>query len=93
MPAKIILLISLLFCNPVYAVKCVITGCNGELCTTPDDPAFSTCLWKAEYECYKKYGVCAANSKGECGWRQTKQLIQCIKITEQEVESTDLDSD
>lgn len=74
----LLLLVCTLSSNKIFAA-CTITGCSGELCMEETANNFSICLWKAEYECYQKYGICEANINGKCGWRQTEELQNCIK--------------
>ncbi len=93
MQAKLCGLILLLISFNSTAIKCEISGCNNELCIKPGDGAISICLWKAEYDCYPKYGICEADKQGNCGWRQTAKLVECMRMREQEVEATDLYSD
>lgn len=81
-----------IFCTNSLAA-CVVNGCNGELCTSADENVFSTCLWKAEYMCYKDYGICEEDTKGECNWRQTNQLLTCIKNAIDAVEAADISGD
>jgi hypothetical protein len=39
--------------------------------------ATSTCELRA-YACYQKLGVCERQADGQCGWRQSADLIQCV---------------
>jgi hypothetical protein len=56
---------------------CFVGGCSGQLCT--DDPnAASTCEWTDDYACYQAYGICEADANGQCGWRPTPELEQCL---------------
>tara|TARA_Y100000310_G_scaffold17756_1_gene17540 strand:- start:7193 stop:8131 length:939 start_codon:yes stop_codon:yes gene_type:complete len=55
--------------------ECRPTGCSNIVCS--DQDLDSTCEWKEEYSCYKN-AVCERQATGECGWRQTQELIQCI---------------
>jgi len=88
------IIISCLICSgSVFAAKCVVTGCSGEICAKEEENVLSTCLWKAEYECYHNYGICEENDKGQCEWRQTSELKACVKLREEEVEKADLFSD
>lgn len=74
--------------NTIFAA-CTITGCSGELCMEEAASNFSICLWKAEYECYQQYGICEANINGKCGWRQTEELLNCIKEAQKLVSRAD----
>lgn len=77
----------------VFAIDCVVCGCNNEICTKAQESQFSTCMWKAEYECYNKYGICESNASGNCAWRQTDELVACLKLREQQVSAADAFSD
>jgi len=66
--------------TPVSKDGCIIGGCNGEICQDKDEePMFSTCLYKEEYDCYKK-AVCERQSDGKCGWTQTDELKVCLRL-------------
>jgi hypothetical protein len=82
-----------LISNNVLAAACVITGCNNEICGKAGESYFSTCMWKAEYACYNKFGICEADKSGECGWRQSKELVECVNIQLKRVQRGDLSSD
>lgn len=87
-------LIALLFFNTQFVnAACQITGCNGELCVRNGEGGISTCLWKAEYACYKQYGICEADDNGQCAWRQTPELVACVKTMQDNVEKADPFSD
>lgn len=61
------------------AQKCVVGGCNGEICHSADEePPVSICVYKPEFACYKT-ARCEAQSNGKCGWTQTPELKQCIE--------------
>lgn len=72
---------------------CEVNGCNGELCTKAGEHPFSTCLWKAEYPCYRQYGVCEEDANGECNWKPTAELQACVKAALHAVEASDTSSD
>lgn len=55
---------------------CRITGCSGEVCA--DEEVITICIWKPEFSCYQDKGVCERGQDGECAWRQTSELQQCI---------------
>lgn len=86
-------LLILLLCGTALAQTCAIGGCNNEICSKAGENHFSTCMWKAEYECYNKFGICEANSVGECCWRQTPELVECIKLRQKQVADADAFSD
>lgn len=88
-----VLILLALFANNLFAAPCVISGCNNEICGKAGESYFSTCMWKAEYACYNKFGICELNKSGECCWRQTKELVECVKIQLERVQRGDLSSD
>jgi len=53
---------------------CFASGCSGSVCVS--EPVYTTCEYKPEYECYKKFGICETTN-GNCGWRKTDELQQC----------------
>lgn len=63
--------------------QCRPGGCSGQLCTDQPDLA-STCEWREEYACYHT-AVCERQISGECGWRDTPELQQCLLIKSQGV--------
>lgn len=66
--------------TPVSKNGCIVGGCSGEICQDKDEePMASTCLYKEEYDCYKK-AVCERQSDGKCGWTQTDELKTCLLI-------------
>lgn len=62
-------------------INCKIGGCSGELCGEASfvENVATICLYKPEYECYKKYGRCEVQSNGKCGWAETKDFLACIE--------------
>jgi hypothetical protein len=89
-----IIIFSLSSTFPIYGSspesKCKVGGCNNELCITKcDNWILSTCIWKAKYSCYHKYGICEADAQGQCSWRQTKELVSCIESAENKVFAAD----
>jgi len=63
--------------TPISAGQgCYIGGCSAQICS--DDPnAVSTCIYKAEYACYKT-ATCERQATGQCGWTETPALKMCI---------------
>lgn len=58
--------------------KCIVGGCNGELCVDENSPAKNTiCVYKVEYQCYKS-AKCTRQTSGVCGWTQTTELSSCL---------------
>ena len=59
--------------------ECVISGCNGEICQDKDEePLFSVCIYKPEYECYK-LTTCKRQKDGKCGFTETEEFKDCLK--------------
>lgn len=59
--------------------KCLVTGCNGEICQGKnEEPVISICLWKEEYTCYKT-AKCEVQQNRKCGWTQTSELTDCLQ--------------
>jgi len=66
--------------TPISKDGCIVGGCSGEICQDKDEePIFSACLYKEEYDCYKK-AVCERQSDGKCGWTQTNELETCLRL-------------
>jgi len=62
---------------------CQTGGCNNELCFKKGFEVSSICLWKPEYECFKKIGCKCVDNK--CQWQQTSDFRECLsKISEAE---------
>ncbi len=55
---------------------CIKTGCGGQICA--EEEVFSTCIYRSEYECYKK-AACERQANGECGFTKTAELTSCLK--------------
>jgi len=61
------------------AAKCIVAGCNGELCVAAGSQnTASSCIWNASYACYKG-ATCALQASGDCGWTQTPTLAACLQ--------------
>lgn len=64
----------------VPAPQCVIAGCNGQLCVAADSPEMTyTCEWDAPQDCYGKFGNCARQADGSCGWGNSSELARCLQ--------------
>ena len=60
--------------------RCVITGCNGEICTDisdVSDSGVSLCMYREEYACYKN-ASCDVQQDGKCGWTYNEELNRCL---------------
>ncbi len=64
------------------AGECVKGGCASELCQEPgaQQPAFTTCDYKKEYDCYKT-ATCGRDEQGQCNWQMTPELEKCLKVS------------
>ena len=62
--------------NPKATGGCLITGCSGQVCA--DKEVVTTCDFQPQYACYKQYSRCERQGNGQCGWTQTKELVQCL---------------
>jgi hypothetical protein len=61
---------------PRTADKCHVGGCSGQICSDQEGE-ISTCIYRAEYACYKK-ATCERQATGECGWTETPELSACL---------------
>ncbi len=61
------------------SIDCVPAGCSKELCVEEDvaRSISSICEYKDIYSCYKK-AKCEKQNNGNCGWTETKELIDCV---------------
>lgn len=59
--------------------KCIISGCNGEVCTEEgkQSGAITVCVWEEKYSCYKDL-KCERQTNGRCGFTQTPEFKSCI---------------
>lgn len=57
------------------AKRCFKTGCSSEVCADRD--LVTTCIFRPEFACYQK-AVCERQANGECGFRQTPELLACL---------------
>jgi hypothetical protein len=48
--------------------KCVITGCNSEVCTDNPDIVTICIAPTCEVSCLTKFGTCQSDKTGVCGW-------------------------
>ncbi len=71
---------------------CAPNGLYGQLCVADTECIFSTIFFKAEFQCYSKYGVCEEQGKA-CAWRESIDLTQCIQDLQARAAATDLFSD
>jgi len=65
--------------NIVTEGECVPAGCSNQLCVEESiaGDIISTCEYKEVYSCYRK-ASCERQQSGECGWTETKELIECV---------------
>lgn len=59
------------------AGKCYVGGCSSQICTDEPNMA-STCIYRAEFACYKT-AKCERQSTGQCGWTPSTALTMCIQ--------------
>jgi len=57
--------------------QCFVGGCSGQICSDKPD-VVTTCEWKPEYACYKKFGKCEIQINNQCGWTMTEELRKCL---------------
>ena len=61
--------------------RCVVGGCNGELCADPGGMTGSICEWHPQFACYRD-AVCGEfgdpEVEGGCAWKQTPELLACL---------------
>jgi hypothetical protein len=69
---------TILLFSPTIFAQCYVTGCNNRICSSDIIEDFGQCEWRVEDQCYVKYGVCEEDQNGECNWRQTIDLQQCV---------------
>jgi hypothetical protein len=58
--------------------QCFVGGCSGQICSDKPD-VITTCEWKPEYACYKKFGKCEIQINNQCGWTMTEELKKCLE--------------
>ncbi|MCC6625717.1 MAG: hypothetical protein IT385_31065 [Deltaproteobacteria bacterium] len=59
--------------------RCEIAGCSSELCVEAgSELGNSICLWREEFACYAKHGVCETQPNGGCGWTPSSELMSCL---------------
>lgn len=54
---------------------CKKTGCSGTVCA--DHDVMTTCEFREEYACYHD-AICERQTDGQCGFRTTPELTQCL---------------
>lgn len=62
--------------------SCRPTGCSGTICAR--ESVVTTCEFLPEYACYRD-AICEELPSGECGWRETDELAQCLTETKENV--------
>jgi len=65
-------------CKPAASAPCYVVGGNSEFCESEPANRLAVEEWRPEDECYRKYGICERDDIGQCGWRSTDELSQCI---------------
>jgi hypothetical protein len=67
--------------------KCVVTGCNSEVCTDNPDIATICVVPSCEVSCTIKFGTCQSDQNGVCGWDTSaaeKDYQHCLAGCEQQ---------
>ncbi len=62
--------------GPTALLRCVVSGCLGEVCD--DRNRISSCEASNIAHCYQT-AECRRQDDGRCGWTQTTELTTCIK--------------
>ena len=60
--------------NPL---RCIVGGCNRELCGQEGDSLISPCIFRPEFACYRD-ATCTRQANGRCGWTMDQRLINCL---------------
>lgn len=62
--------------------RCVVGGCNGELCVDAMSCYGSICVWHPQFACYRD-ALCGEfgdpEVEGGCAWKQTPELLACLE--------------
>jgi hypothetical protein len=62
--------------------RCVVGGCNGELCVDAMSCYGSICAWHPQFACYRD-ALCGEfgdpEVEGGCAWKQTPELLACLE--------------
>lgn len=72
------LLVLVTACATAQPKKCVVSGCNGELCSESGKQLISPCVVLPHHECLKK-SRCEVQSSNKCGWTPTPEYLECMK--------------
>lgn len=65
-------------CRPAASAPCYVVGGNREFCESEPEERLELYEWRLEHQCYAEYGICERDASGQCGWRRTTELLQCI---------------
>jgi hypothetical protein len=65
-------------CKPAASAPCYVVGGHSEICSSEPANRLAVDEWRPEYPCYSKYGICERDGDGQCAWRDTDDLSQCI---------------
>lgn len=65
-------------CNPAANPPCYVVGSNRQFCESDPANRFTADEFRPEYQCYSTYGICERDDNGQCGWRSSDELSQCI---------------
>ncbi len=65
-------------CRPAASAPCYVVGGHSEICSSEPAMRIAVNEWRLEYQCYVGHGICERNASGQCEWRCTEGLSQCI---------------
>lgn len=65
--------------QPSPTEKCVLAGCNSELCLEESEARdrMTACVFSKQYGCLRN-AKCERQTNGECGFTQTAELKDCL---------------
>ncbi len=72
-----------LFLPGMANAACVVTGCNGQICASEAQESFGQCDMTLNSQCYAQFGICEEDQNGQCNWRQTQGLNDCLNNIQQ----------
>lgn len=72
-------------CRAAASAPCYVIGGNSNICSSEPALRLATEEWRIEDQCYVEYGICERGANGNCGWRATDELSQCITDLHNEI--------
>lgn len=85
---KLVVCLAFVLCPMAIMAQCYVTGCNGTTCSSTQQVTFGKCVGDLNARCYAQFGVCEEDDNGNCNWRESIGLSQCINRQEQVVPET-----